>query len=269
VPKINRKYLIIAFLLLILFVSSCKSECKVSPDCDSKKCMSVSCVEKKCQYSIVKNCCGNGIEEKLENGKQGDKCTCPGDYGNCEGKGQLTIRNRQYDAAYLKYFCNTREKCVFGVDAKDVIESKLVDERDLSFFILETQTTFNKPFNVLEDTFKFQVKLKDAGEDLVLPVKITNVQLKENEILFGEETLDKTLNSVGRVINTEIGVEYRPTQIEEEHSLSYKLDYQYTKKVKTSRKDNGTWDYKEEVVRDSYEKRFSSRIFFVNPGEQS
>jgi len=230
--------------------------------------MSASCVKKKCQYSVVKNCCGNGIEEKLENGKQGDKCTCSEDFGKCEGKGSLEIRGRQYDAAYLKYLCNPQKKCIFGVDPKEVIESKLVDERDISFFILETQTTFNKPFNVLADKFKFQVKLKDAGEDLVLPVKISNIQLKEGEILFGEKNLDKSLNNVGSIINAEIAVDFRPTQIEEEHSLSYKLDYQYTKKVKTTR-TNGTWDYKEELVRDSYERRFSSRIFFVNPGEQS
>ena len=230
--------------------------------------MTASCVKKKCQYSAVKNCCGNGIPEKLENGKQGDKCTCSEDYGICEGIGQLTIRERQYDAAYLKYICSPNKKCIFGVDPKDITESKLVDERDISFFILETQTAFNKPFNVLADNFKFQVKLKDAGEDLVLPVKITNIQLKEGEVLFGEKILDKTLNSVGSTINAEIGVDYRPTKIEEEHSLGYKLDYQYTKKVKTTR-NNGTWDYKEEIVRDSYERRFSSKIFFVNPGEQS
>lgn len=229
--------------------------------------MTVSCVEKKCKYSPVMNCCGNSIEEKIENGKPGSKCTCPEDYGICEGKGQLTIRNRQYDATYIQYFCNSQNKCVFGVDATDTIESKLVDERDLSFFILETQTTFNRPFNVLTDKFKFQVKLKDDGEDLVLPVKITNIQLKEGEILFGEENLNEALKAVGSVINTEIQVDYRPTQIEEERSLSYKLDYQYTKKVKTTRKDDGTWNYKEELVRDSYEKRFSSKIFFVNPGE--
>lgn len=262
--KIKSKYVIIAFLIFIVLISGCKKvECKVNADCSSKKCNTVKCLDKKCQYSPVLNCCGNAVCEEPEE----NKCTCDIDCGKCEGKGKLTIRNRQYDATYLKYLCNVENKCVLGVDEKDITEIKLVDERDIGFFVLETQTTFNKPFNVLQDKFKFQIKLKDVREDLIPPVKITNIQLKEGEILFGEKTLNKELNSVGDIINTEIPVDYRPTEIEEERTLSYKLDYEYTKKVKTTRNEDGSWNYENQVVRDSYEKRFSSKVFFVNPGE--
>ncbi|MBL7054692.1 hypothetical protein ISS05_02955 [Candidatus Woesearchaeota archaeon] len=266
--KIKSKYIIVISLILILLISGCKkAECQADSDCTSKTCNNVKCVEKKCRYDIIRNCCGNGMEEATENTKPGNKCTCPADYGTCEGKGKMTINGREYDATYLKYFCNTGNKCVYGVDEADVIETNVVDERDIGFFKLETQTTFNKPFNVLEDKFKFQIKLKDTGEDLVPPVKITNIQLKEGEVLFGEKILDEKLSKVGDSINKDIPVIYRPALIEEERTLSYKLDYEYTRKVKTDRNDDGSWNYKEELVRDSYEKRFSSKVFFVNPGE--
>ena len=106
-------------------------------------------------------------------------------------------------------------------------------------------------------------------KELVYLIVITNIQLKQGEIFFGEKALNGYLSKVGSAIDAVIPVTYRPEEIEKELSLSYKLDYQYIKKVKTTRKDGGTYKYDEELVRDSYEKRFSSKVFFVNPGEQT
>ena len=103
--KINHKFLF-GMLLLSIFLFGCaKPECKVNSDCSPMACKTVSCVDNECSYNIIKNCCGNRLKEDIENGKSGNKCTCPEDYGECEGKVQVKVGSREYDAQYLKYLC--------------------------------------------------------------------------------------------------------------------------------------------------------------------
>lgn len=264
--KIRHKYIIIIFLILIVLISGCKKvECEVNSDCSSKKCNTVKCVDKKCQYSITENCCGNKLKEEIEDGKPGNKCTCPEDYGKCEGKGEIQIGSRTYDTEYLKYLCENDE-CVFGVDEEDIKELTLLDERDFSYFKLETLTTFNQPFDTRKDNFNFRITLKDTSEDLVLPVKINKIILRDGEVLFGEKDVEQVLNDIGEKITVEVPVTYDLEQLEEERRLSYKMDYEYTKKVKDERLADGSYSYKDELVRDDYENRFQTKIFFLRSG---
>lgn len=264
--KIKSKYLVIAFLILIVFISSCaKAECKVNSDCSSRKCATVSCTDKKCQYTTISNCCGNKLKEDIENGNPGNECTCPEDYGKCEGKGKVEIGSRTYDTQYLKYLCENN-KCVLGVDNADVKELTLLDERDFKYFKIETLTTFNRPFDTRKDYFNFRITLKDTNDELAPPVKINKIILKDGEILFGEKNVDLVLNSIGDKITVRVPVTYGLEQLEEQRGLSYKMDYEYTKKVKDQRLENGSYTYNEELVRDDYENRFQTKIFFVKSG---
>lgn len=213
------------------------------------------------------NCCGNSVKEATEDGLPGNECTCPADYGACEGAATIEIRNREYPAKYLKKFCDSNNQCVFGVDPDEVVERKLVDERSTSFFTLETQTTFNNPFNIQKDRFHFKIILRDGSEELVLPIKIISVKLKEGEILYGEKTVNNVLNNIGESVSTIIPVSYQPAEVEEERPISYKIDYEYTKRVKKDRNPDGTYNYDEAIERESFEKRFTSKIYFVDPGE--
>lgn len=222
----------------------------------------MKCVDKKCSYTIIKNCCGNKLKEETENGKTGSKCTCPEDYGKCEGKGKVKIGSKTYDAQYLKYFCENDE-CIFGVDKEDITKATLLDERDFKYFKIDASTTFNRPFDTKKDSFNFQITLTDTSDDLVLPVKINKITLREGEVLFGEKSVGRTLNNIGDKITAEVPMTYGLDQPEEEIRLSYKLDYEYTKKVKDKRLEDGSYTYKEEVVRDDYENRFQTKIFFV------
>lgn len=252
----------------MLLISGCGGECKVNSDCEAGKCQTAKCENEKCQYTSITNCCGNKVKEELEGGKPGNKCTCQDDYGICTGKTQITKRGKQYDAQYLEYLCEN-EKCVLSFDKDLVIEIPLVDERATSYFKLESKLAFNKPFNIDNDKFIFEFELKDDIEELKYPIKITKVLFKSGEIFIGEQAVSQEFSKVGDKIAVEVPVAYQPEQPEEEKSVSYKVDYEYTKKIKTTKNEDGSWNYREELVRDSYEKSLKSMVFFVNPGEES
>lgn len=269
--KIRKSHLLffIVSVSALLLISGCeKAECEVSSDCSDNSCSSVSCVDKQCKYTPVPNCCGNNIPENIESGKLGNKCTCPADYGACEGKGEIKVRSRTYDTQYLEFLCDEQQKCVLDVDEKDIRPISLVDEREFSFFQMETAATFNDPLNINKDDFGFRFVLKDDHEDLILPIKLTKITLSDGEVLFGEKILDETLNGVGDSVSTKVPITYRLEQLEEERRLSYKVDYEYKKRVRDQRLEDGSYSYKTELVRDQYEKRFSTKIFLVKSGEQ-
>jgi hypothetical protein len=270
VLKIRKSHLLFLILSIsaLLLINGCKkAECEVNSDCSDRACSTVSCVDKQCKYNSVPNCCGNGIPESLENGKTGNKCTCPDDYGVCEGKGEIEAGVRTKYTEYLKYLCDENQQCVFGVDKEDVRPISLVDEREFSFFKLETTITFNDPFDVNTGNFKFRFVVKDDDEDLVFPIKLTKIILTDGEVLFGEKNLEILLNGVRDTASISVPVSYRLDQLEEERRLSYKLDYEHNIRIKDKRLDNGTYSYKEELRRDEYENKFSEKIFLIKSGE--
>ena len=217
----------------------------------------------------IPNFCGNGVKESMENGKPGNKCTCPADYGACEGKGKITRYDREIDAQYLEFYCDESERCVFGVDKKDVRPIDLIDERDLAEFTLETKVSFNKPFDARSDNFNLRITLKDASQDLVLPVKILKITLLGGEILFGELNKEELLNGIGDTVNMQIPITYVPELLEEEKSLSYKIDYEFRSKQR-QRLENGSYaDIISASKRDSFEKSFRENVFLVKAGEAS
>ena len=63
-------------------------------------------------------------------------------------------------------------------------------------------------------------------------------------------------------------IDYQLSDIEEERQLSYKLRFEYTKRVRKDRNPDGTYNYENELVRDEYQKFFGSKIFFVRTGEE-
>lgn len=264
--SIRQTTIIILLVFLIGAAAGCsKPQCTIASDCkNTGTCRSVQCMEKKCVSSIVRNCCGNGAMEDIENGKAGNQCTCPQDYGACGKKANYTIRDRTYETKYLRYSCTNDNKCVLGVEPKDITVEKLVDERDIGFFVIETQTTYNYPFDTSKDEFSFFVRLKDISEDVVSPIKITIVQLKEADTLYGEKVVNQVLTDVGDTFTISIPVNYVPKIIEEERTLSYKLDYEVTYRVKKDRNPDGTYNYENQTKRDSYDKKFASKIFLVD-----
>ena len=268
---------IILFLLFIVIsaiaVSCSKPECKTSSDCVTRKCYLLKCNDKKCSYSLLRNCCGNKLTETTENGQPGNKCSCPDDYGKCEGKGKVKAGSRMENATYLHYLCDSYNQCVFGVDEKDVVRQNLLDTISTGFFKASVVMQYNKPFDVAGGSFDFTASLDDTGKDLVLPVALTKIKLLYTgqnarvEQLIAEKDLDMFLNAISNkvIISTPLTFSYRPQEIEEQGSLRYSIDYTYTKRVSTGRAPDGTMIYAQEVARSTFTST-AKPVFFVASG---
>ncbi|MBI2655559.1 hypothetical protein HYX06_04000 [Candidatus Woesearchaeota archaeon] len=270
-PTSNKSILFLFLILSILILSSCgKSECKSSLDCPSQLCKIPKCEDRKCAYSVQPNCCGNRINESLESGKPGDKCTCPQDYGKCEGKAKVRIGTRTQDAVYAGYYCNYDNRCVLGADQKDVLPQNVLDTINTGFFKASSVLKYNKPFDMGRDVFEVKITLDDSHKDLVLPVKITGIKMLFNgdysrsELLIAEKSLDNPLSSIGdsTAISVPLNLGYRPQEAEEAGSLRYTIDYSYTKKVSSGRTPAGDIIYKEEISREKFNSP-AKQIFFV------
>ncbi len=167
----------------MIVISGCaKAECKTNLDCSGRTCYASKCEEKKCVYTLLKNCCGNRINDSTENGKPGNQCTCPQDYGACEGKGKIKIGSRVEDARYVHYFCSDDERCILGAEKRDVAPQNFLDTINPGFFKASSVARYNKPFEVSGDSFEFAIALDDTHKDLVLPIQLTKAK-----VLFSSE----------------------------------------------------------------------------------
>ena len=267
--KIKHKLLLLVFasFLLLILANGCgkPAECKADADCGKRTCSAASCVDNQCKYNTVSNCCGNKIKESIESGKEGNSCTCPTDYGECTGKAKIEAGSRTYDAEYVQYSCKNDE-CVLGVLPEDIRPVTLLDEREFGLFTLETTVTYNEPLDAAKDTFAFRISLKDGKEGIVLPVNLNKILLKNGEILFGEKEVNLALEKVGDTVTVNVPLDYHLGQAEEVGGITYQMNYEYTQKVKDERLQNGSYSYKDELVRDDYQKRFTTKITFVKSG---
>lgn len=266
--------LLLILVIALITISSCaKPECKTSADCSSRTCYLSKCEDKKCVYTVQRNCCGNRINESIENGKPGNQCTCPADYGKCEGKGKIKIGSRMEDAAYAHYYCSIDNQCVLGVEKKDVAPQNFLDPINPGFFKASSVVKYNKPFDVKRDSFEFKVTLDDISKDLILPIMLTKVKLLYSseyaraELLIAEKDTDSMLNGVGdqAVVNVPLTLNYRPQELEEQGSIRYSIDYTYEKQVLSGRTINGTNIYSNETVRTTFTAP-TKPVFFVRSG---
>ena len=108
--------------------------------------------------------------------------------------------------------------------------------------------------------------MKDYKEGIVLPVRLNKILLKNGEMLFGEKEVNLALEKIGDTVTVNVPLDYRLEQAEETGGLTYQMNYEYTQKVKGIRLQNGSYSYKEELVRDDYQKRFTTKITFVSSG---
>ena len=274
--EIKRRHIVLFlfFAITLIAISSCaKAECRTSADCGPRNCFASKCEAKKCVYSLKQNCCGNRINDTTEDGKPGNQCTCPQDYGKCGGKGKVKIGSRIEDATYAHYYCNTNEQCVLGVEKNDVAPQNFLDTMDIGFFRASSVVRYNKPFDAKRDSFEFTVILDNTGKDLVAPITLTKIRLLFSseytriEQLIAEQELGIALNGVGdqSSANVPLNLNYRPQEVEEAGGLRYIIDYAYKKKVVSGKTANGTNVYSDEIVRASFTAPVKP-VFFVRSG---
>ncbi len=274
--EIKRRHIVLFlfFAIALIAISGCaKAECRTSADCSPRTCFQPKCEGKKCAYTIQSNCCGNRINDTIEDGKPGSQCTCPQDYGKCEGKGKVKVGSRTDDATYAHYYCNANSQCVLGVEKTDIAPQNFLDTIDIGLFRASSVARYNRPFDAKRDSFEFTVTLDNVGKDLVLPIILTKVRLlfsseyARTEQLIAEHDLSAALNGVGdsAAINAPLNLNYKPYDVEETGGLRYVIDYVYKKKSVSGKTANGTNIYSDETVRASFTAPVKP-VFFVRSG---
>ena len=264
--------LFLFFIIALIALSACaKRECKADGDCFSKKCFSSRCENYKCAYSSQPNCCGNKAAESIEDGKPGNKCTCPADFGKCEGKGKVKVGLKTEDAKYLHYYCGDNEKCVLGAESSDIVPQNILDPITAGYFKASSTIRYNTPFDIKNDAFEFTITLEDASKNMALPIELTKIRMMYNsesksELLITEQDLgpDTLLNRIGdrAVIRVPLNLGYKPREIEEEGSLRYSIDYSYGKIVPGAKTADGTAVNGQETAREKFTSP-SKRVFLV------
>ena len=267
----NLMILFLAILILCLVLASCsKPECSTSSDCGSAPCKSSKCDNGKCVSTVQRNCCGNGIKDSMENGRTGNKCTCPQDYGKCDGKPKIKVNYRDQDATYVHYLCNSNSECALGVDRKD--PQNVLDSIAQGFFKSDAIIKFNKPFDVNSDVFELRLTLQDLQKEVVVPIKFTHLKIlytsgsARNEQLIAESSISNSLSNIGdeTLIKQNLNLGYNPQDVEEQGSVRYILDYTYSKNAPNGKNLDGSQKYVEEVARQSFSSP-SKSVFFFKP----
>jgi len=211
--------------------------------------------------------------EKQTTLKPGNKCTCPQDFGKCEGKAKVKVGSRTEDARYVKNFCSDENECVFGVEQSDLQSQNFLDAINSGFFKATSVISYNRPFDVAKDEFELKISLDDTMKDIVLPVQITRIKMlysgaaSRSELLISDIPLNIELNSIGQeaIIDAGINLEYKPSQAEEIGSVKYSIDYSFTKKISAGKNPDGSTIYNTEVVRSNF-KSATKPVFFFKSG---
>ncbi|MGV8086080.1 MAG: hypothetical protein ACP5N1_00480 [Candidatus Woesearchaeota archaeon] len=251
--------------------SSNSTQCRTDSQCITlmnktlKTCTTAYCTSGTCKTRIVPNCCGNNITEEIENGLQGNKCTCPKDYGVCN----VTIKyedasSRMVNAKYIINEC-VNDECLIEYD-KQI-------QRDLEFFTIWTGSGFvinayiNYPNLFYKDTSQMDIELKLTDYDtekISGPVVINEIRLMESSKILSKINPSIALSSIGQTVKRNITMtDYDFVYPEEYKTVLLNLDYEYIplqKKVV----DGETVYVELPIERKSYTISLRDRITFLD-----
>jgi len=190
-------------------------ECPSSCD-DNNECTSDVCGETTnyfCKHEAKSDCKGNYICEEGE-----DKCTAPLDCGPCEGDVSESV--------YLKCvdnICNALIKS--GLKQPVILSEKATPT---GYFKWNFETTYDQPFDTTESLFNLNIRLESVSEQLSLPIKITEIRVKEGAFLLGKKSSSSSLSAVGASITESIPLSFRMDEYEGEKNINIEIDYDYT-----------------------------------------
>jgi len=251
----TKKYLFVLLIVSLLFISGC-AECKKNLDCETKKCFAVKCADKKCEYDVNDNCCGNAI---CEDGTKGTK-----DFGENKGSceddcGKCVVETGKY----LKIaFDNKTKECATALDETKVTEKSATDNIDLKYLKLTATYTYDEPFSIDSSLFNVKIKL-DSKDDSISDISITQVKVLETagrragtSSIFGEKYINQILWDSSSLIDKNVILNVPVTDTEtEEKSITVEIYYEFTRLYR----GEGT------VEKGSYKKDLSSKLLFVDP----
>jgi hypothetical protein len=179
-------------------------------------------------------CCGNNVTEALEDGKKGNSCTCPEDYGACNPT--ITIERelgQYYEAKYIRRECDKNLNCV-AVNINELQRSNEFFNTFLeSGFTLNIYVRYKTPFDKGNSKFDVEFKLSDADPNLVqLPVKINEIRIMDNANVLVRTSPNMEFDEVMDIETYTLVInDYSIVNAEEIKTVTLSIDYEYTPMV--------------------------------------
>ena len=244
----SRHMFILAAILIVIFLAGCgRKECEKDAECPTQKCFAASCVQNECVQEPRANCCGNGIKDNNEN-----ECSCPEDYGECEGE----------QGSYLEKFCRSaKDECAFDVKDDKISRATVLHTKDLAGFSISVKAAYDKPFNVDRSVFNAEIELLSKKDSIISP-KITKIELigkqKSQSSILGSYEIKRDLWANGFKFEAPINVQYGLSDKEEKTDIYLQISYEYKEKVGAEIKTKSGF----------YEKLVESRAVLLDPDKK-
>lgn len=200
----------------IVFIDPEKErKCPASCD-DDNDCTEDSCSESTnyfCEHKIKNNCKGNYICEAGE-----DKCTASSDCGKCEGDVSKSVY-----LACIDNVCNSLIKS--GAQQPITMSDKATPT---GYFKWNIETTYDQPFDISSSLLKLEIRLESIQGVLALPIKITEIRVKEGSVLLGKKSTSSSLSSAGSIVTENIQLNAILDDYEKKKNINVEIDYDYT-----------------------------------------
>ena len=231
----------------MLVLAGCGGECETAADCTAKNsCFTAKCEKKLCVQDSLPDCCGNDIKDDIEDGKKGNKCTCPADYGPCSGDVE--------GSSILKLGCNDDDTECAGTLAKAAQEEKLLTH-ELSSTVgdIKLVTSLLLPFNVDEDTIHLEISVpefKASVDDLILTkIEVFGENNKREKVELGEKEVSRVFWDTKTIVEEDIIIQPKLEIIDEtlkkfRVKLSFSYMYRGAEKTGAVENDYRTIDFR-------------------------
>lgn len=237
-----------------------KAQCEDDANCtvllikSLTKCQAAYCDAGTCKKKTLANCCGNGVNDTLEDGLPGNKCNCPADYGNCTGNLQYeSATGRMTSAKYIQYACvsslisipkttlgiNNTNKTVYIVpQVCDGVYDDAAQRSSQYFnaftgpgFTINFYANYDNPFYKNTSTIQIEMKLNEFDDTKIkAPISFTEIRFMEGKnVLYRIPTPKIFLKTIGQSEYAVITLKnYDFIYPEEAKSVSFSIDYEYT-----------------------------------------
>ena len=251
------RFYFIFLISLLLLLAACgeKAECTMTSDCPgaagSNECSSVRCVQGSCVTNIEPDCCGNALCEEGEN-----FCNCESDCATTPCGGPFILKDRygrDTDSKMVEYGC-VKNECELLVPDSKKEEVTITSDSRSGDIMLSATTTLDQPYILGKSSSEVRIQLKDIDESVILPITITQIQLLYGDELVGELLLNEQLASVRDLFTKTIPLTPTLDNIEEELSITIKIDYEYNYLQREEQK----------IERTSFSDGFKNSLFFID-----
>lgn len=144
-----------SLLVLTIIISGCTNKaCEIDTDCiSSNTCEQSKCINNKCEYSIINDCCGNDVCEFSES-----YTSCATDCPNCDDSNKCTADSYDYH----------KEKCVNKLNFDETCcgNTRCEAEEDYSTCVLDCPDC-NDDNICTDDSFNY--RKQECNNEMIIP----------------------------------------------------------------------------------------------------